>query len=84
MAPPDFTSSDRGAGRFVEDPVSGRMAEVRTVQPYAALKVYRCPGCNHEIKEGTFHLVVIPLGEPGQRRHWHRGCFDHRGNRPLR
>jgi hypothetical protein len=46
------------------------------VQPYRALKVYRCPGCNQEIFPRTLHLVVWPEGEPGQRRHWHKACWE--------
>src|SRR5262249_42243518 len=35
--------------------------EVRHVQPYQADKMYRCPGCDHEIRPGEGHKVVIPL-----------------------
>jgi hypothetical protein len=49
---------------------------LRVVQPYRALKVYRCPGCNQEIFPRTLHLVVWPEGEPEQRRHWHRTCWE--------
>jgi hypothetical protein len=38
-------------------------------------KVYRCPGCDHEIRAGTAHVVVIPDGEPHHRRHWHEHCW---------
>lgn len=74
-------SNPGGDGRYVEDPMSGQLAEVRSIQPYAATKEYRCPGCNQEIAKGTFHVVVVPLGDPGSRRHWHRACFEHRGRR---
>jgi hypothetical protein len=49
---------------------------VRLVQPYRAVKVYRCPGCNQEIWPRTLHLVAWPEGEPELRRHWHRPCFQ--------
>jgi hypothetical protein len=52
------------------------MAEVRVIQPYAASKAYRCPGCNQEIAPGTAHLVVVPLQAADERRHWHSACFD--------
>lgn len=52
--------------------------EVRTVQPYAATKRYPCPGCNRDIAAGTGHYVVVPLGAPDLRRHWHRGCWNNR------
>jgi len=48
---------------------------VRHVQPYEAAKVYRCPGCDHEIPVGLGHEVVVPIDAPEDRRHWHRGCW---------
>ena len=77
----------RGSGahpqrpRFVTDPETGSTAELRRVQPYAALKQYRCPGCNQDIRPGTGHVVVVPLGDPGNRRHWHTACFEQSGVR---
>jgi hypothetical protein len=49
--------------------------EVRHVQPYEAVKVYRCPACEHEIAVGEGHKVVVPTEAPDLRRHWHRGCW---------
>ena len=49
--------------------------EVRHVQPYQADKTYRCPGCDHEIRPGEGHKVVIPVDTPDDRRHWHTGCW---------
>lgn len=49
--------------------------EVRHVQPYQADKAYRCPGCDHEIRPGEGHEVVIPSDAPQDRRHWHTGCW---------
>jgi len=49
--------------------------EVRHVQPYRAAKTYRCPGCDHEIRPGTGHEVVVPAGAPDLRRHWHTPCW---------
>jgi hypothetical protein len=40
--------------------------------------VYRCPGCDQEIFPRTLHLVVWPEGEPAQRRHWHKSCWERR------
>jgi hypothetical protein len=48
---------------------------VRPVQPYEATKDYRCPGCDHEIRTGVSHLVVVPHDEPEDRRHWHTECW---------
>jgi hypothetical protein len=72
--------------------VSGRQwepdeVEVRHVQPYQAVKTYRCPGCDHEIRPGTGHEVVVPLEAPDQRRHWHSPCWARRrspADRPRR
>ena len=35
--------------------------ELRRVQPYQAVKRYRCPGCHGDIEPGTGHVVVVPL-----------------------
>jgi hypothetical protein len=56
--------------------------ETRFVQPYEALKEYRCPACDHPIPERTHHIVVIPTEEPEARRHWHRACWDRIKTRP--
>jgi len=49
--------------------------DVRHVQPYEAVKTYRCPGCDHEIRPGEGHEVVVPRAAPEDRRHWHTGCW---------
>lgn len=57
---------------------------VRAVPGAAATKTYRCPGCDHEIAVGVPHLVVWPAdwrGDPGDRRHWHTGCWRARDRR---
>ncbi|WP_103348351.1 hypothetical protein [Amycolatopsis sp. CA-128772] len=57
---------------------------VRTVPGAQATKFYRCPGCDHEIRPGTPHLVVWPADETGSvadRRHWHRACWEARARR---
>ena len=38
-------------------------------------KSYVCPGCDHPIREGTQHLVVVPRGAARERRHWHTECW---------
>ncbi|MGH9041632.1 MAG: hypothetical protein ACRDZ3_15540 [Acidimicrobiia bacterium] len=58
-----------------EVPPSPEEVEVRHVQPYEALKTYRCPGCDQEIPPGTGHKVVVPLAAPDLRRHWHSACW---------
>ena len=44
---------------------------------------YRCPGCDHEIRSGTAHLVVWPAiwSEADDRRHWHTPCWTNRATR---
>lgn len=70
-----------GAARLEVDPLTGSTAEVRRIQPYAAGKPYTCPGCNQTIAPGAGHLVVVPLAQPGDRRHWHAACWAHRARR---
>jgi hypothetical protein len=71
MSDHDWTDFDGG----VDDGI-----EVRHVQPYEAEKPYRCPGCDHEIRVGEGHKVVVPRAAPEDRRHWHTGCW-HRASR---
>jgi hypothetical protein len=57
---------------------------VRQVPGSQATKVYRCPGCDHEIQPGIAHVVAWPAAEHGSvadRRHWHVGCWPARGHR---
>jgi hypothetical protein len=51
------------------------LVTVTPIQPYQAVKEYICPGCDHTIPTGTFHLVVVPDEEADMRRHWHHGCW---------
>jgi hypothetical protein len=57
---------------------------VRRVQPYEAAKAYRCPGCDHEIRAGEGHVVVVPNAAPHDRRHWHKGCWHREEKAPKR
>jgi hypothetical protein len=57
--------------------------DVRHVQPYEATKAYRCPGCDHEIRVGEGHEVVVPLDAPDLRRHWHSACWRAARRRAL-
>jgi len=38
-------------------------------------RLYRCPGCEHEIRASTQHLVVVPRDAVEDRRHWHTECW---------
>ncbi len=38
-------------------------------------KEYRCPGCDHMVWAGVWHLVVVPDEDVDARRHWHTECW---------
>ncbi|MGZ8802982.1 MAG: hypothetical protein ACXWZL_10330 [Mycobacterium sp.] len=73
--------------RRIEVGADGNDYEVRPVPGARATKVYRCPGCDHEIRPGTAHLVVWPAGSSlasvavEERRHWHTACWANRTTR---
>jgi len=69
--------------RRVEAGPNGYEYEVKAVPAARAGKVYRCPGCDHEIRPGTAHVVVLPVdhGDIEDRRHWHTACWNNRANR---
>ncbi|WP_425544170.1 ATP/GTP-binding protein [Actinocorallia libanotica] len=87
---------DGGGGRAMGGPWSYGISEtrrepdgewhVRTVLASAALKTYRCPGCDQTIPPGVAHLVAWPAdrGGPDDRRHWHRACWQARLRRGPR
>ncbi|WP_436773136.1 ATP/GTP-binding protein [Yinghuangia sp. YIM S09857] len=88
---PERPDPDSGSGGWfgLESRESGRDGEwiVRPVSGAAAAKTYRCPGCDHEIPVGVPHVVAWRadgLGTVDDRRHWHRACWNNRGNRHLR
>ncbi len=69
------SASDKSDGRWMTQTMPGQ----------AAIKDYRCPGCEHLIIQGTPHLVVWPqvpsLGSASaveERRHWHTSCWNRR------
>ncbi|HEY3995326.1 MAG TPA: hypothetical protein VGM40_05135 [Mycobacterium sp.] len=73
--------------RRIEMGPDGHEYEVRAVAAARAVKTYRCPGCDHEIRSGSAHLVVWPTdatlgpGSVDDRRHWHTPCWTHRATR---
>ncbi|MGV9803459.1 hypothetical protein ACWDTP_35965 [Mycobacterium sp. NPDC003449] len=71
------------SARRVETGPDGHDYEVRQVAAARAVKSYRCPGCDHEIRPGTAHVVVLPVdfGDIEDRRHWHTPCWANRANR---
>ncbi|WP_232541657.1 ATP/GTP-binding protein [Nocardia bovistercoris] len=57
---------------------------VRTVPGNRAVKIYRCPGCDHEIAPGVAHIVAWAFDGGGDdRRHWHSGCWNGRKTRRI-
>jgi hypothetical protein len=80
MSPPPALSR-------VETGPDGFEYEVRAIAAARAAKTYRCPGCDHEIRSGTAHVVVWPADSPdsetgvADRRHWHTPCWANRANR---
>lgn len=47
----------------------------RPVRGQAAVKSYRCPGCDHEIAAGSPHVVAWRGDDVDRRRHWHTACW---------
>ncbi|HEU5035077.1 MAG TPA: hypothetical protein VFT62_10020 [Mycobacteriales bacterium] len=56
---------------------------VRPISAEAAVKTYRCPGCDQEIPPAVPHVVAWRVGEEELRRHWHRPCWGARLRRGL-
>lgn len=56
---------------------------VRHLTGSTSTKTYRCPGCDHEVRPATPHVVVWPDGDEDatHRRHWHKVCWQHRDAR---
>ena len=67
------------AGERVED---GYV--VRSVAGTASPRPYRCPGCDHELRASTPHVVAWPDGYPDDRRHWHTACWSARVRRGVK
>lgn len=74
--------------RRVEPGADGFDYEVRSIPARRAVKTYRCPGCDHEIRSGIAHVAVWRAedGMAGEaaledRRHWHTACWANRANR---
>jgi hypothetical protein len=69
----------------VEPGPGGLDYEVRRISAARAAKIYRCPGCDHEIRLGTAHVVAWPVdtreSAVEDRRHWHTSCWANRANR---
>ena len=68
--------------------------KVRMLTGASSTKIYRCPGCDQEIRPGTPHVVTWPAyprdsdldpwdteSSADWRRHWHTACWRARGQR---
>ena len=61
---------------------------VQNITGSASTKLYRCPGCDQEIRPATPHIVAWPF-DTGmsddqrlhERRHWHTPCWNARSRR---
>ena len=80
---------ERARGGRRRETLGGRTWVVQSISAAAAVKTYRCPGCQQEILPGTAHVVAgeadALLGEQAaldSRRHWHSGCWRSSGGRP--
>lgn len=67
----------------IEAGPDGHDYEVAPIPGARALKTYRCPGCDHEIRSGTAHVAVwrVEDTDGSDRRHWHTSCWRNRANR---
>jgi hypothetical protein len=81
---PADTVEEAADGDWVVRPVPGARAD----------KIYRCPGCDQEIRPGTAHVVTWPAyardsdldpwdtgAAADWRRHWHTTCWRARDRR---
>ena len=64
-----------GAARTRPTRRRGRRRRATRSATVGGQKAYRCPGCDHEVRAGVWHLVVVPGGDVDARRHWHTECW---------
>jgi len=50
-------------------------ADDSTVRAVTGDKPYMCPGCQHQIRPGVQHLVIVESEDVEGRRHWHTECW---------
>ena len=85
--PEDLRPASAMAHRRVVEMTDGEWV-VQTITGAASTKMYRCPGCDHEIRPATPHIVAWPFDTGMQddtrlqeRRHWHTPCWNARQRR---
>ena len=69
--------------RRIEPGPDGHDYEVVAIPGARAVKIYRCPGCDHEIRSGVPHVAVWRThdNDGADRRHWHTQCWAKRAHR---
>ena len=73
-----------GGFEAIEADATGEEWKVRRITGSSSTKTYRCPGCDHEIRPATPHVVAWPIEAVDQRRHWHTPCWQARNRRSVR
>ena len=63
------------AARTTPDAPAWAQAPGFEVRAVGGQKPYWCPGCDHGVRAGVAHLVVVPVGDADARRHWHTDCW---------
>jgi len=71
---PDFFAAPEAPPARADAPVWA-LVPGYDVRHVGGEKPYRCPGCDHPIRGGVWHLVVVPKEAPDERRHWHTECW---------
>lgn len=78
-------TGDDGEGDINPSNESGEDGyRVRRITGSSSTKVYRCPGCDQEIRRGTPHVVAWLEEDAETRRHWHTPCWESRNRRGPR
>jgi hypothetical protein len=72
-----------GGFESVEVDAGGHEWKVRHITGSSSTKTYRCPGCDHEIRPATPHVVAWPVEAIEERRHWHAPCWRARARRSM-
>jgi hypothetical protein len=85
VAADDAGDTGLGGGfESIEFDAHGEEWVVRRLTGSSSTKNYRCPGCDHEIRPATPHIVAWPRDAIDQRRHWHTPCWQARARRSAR
>ena len=72
---PEYFQAPEAAARACGRAARGRRCPGSTSATSDGQKEYRCPGCDHIVRDGVWHLVVVPEDDPDARRHWHTECW---------